>query len=214
MKRSVAFWFSRAAASFFLYASLFLAIGVAASPLPQAAAPLSANELLLALDPDKSEFHWTLDTTLHTVHGNFKFKSGELRLNPASGAASGEILVPATSAESGNEGRNKKMHKDVLESAKFQEILFVVDRVEGKVAPSGPSNVMLHGTMKLHGADHEFGAPVQAEITGDHWKATSKFTIPFLKWGLKNPSTWLLKVKPDVDVELTLTGTVKPVPSP
>lgn len=194
-----------------LAVALFLSTGaLATSPAGRSAASPS-DELLLKLDPEKSEFHWTLDTTLHTVHGTFKFKRGELQLNPQSGSAKGEILVPATSAESGNDGRDKKMHKDVLESAQFQEILFVVDHVEGKVAPSGPSNVMLHGVMKLHGVDHEFGAPIQAEITGDHWKATSKFTIPFLKWGLKNPSNWLLKVKPDVNVELTLTGTVKSV---
>jgi polyisoprenoid-binding protein YceI len=197
---------------FILTAAALLTAHAGLAHAPQSASAASSGELLLTLDADKSEFHWTLDTTLHTVHGTFKFKRGELRLNPASGVAKGEILVPATSADSGNEGRDKKMHKDVLESSQFQEILFTVDRVEGKVAPSGSSNVMLHGTMKLHGVDHEFGAPVQAEITGDHWKATAKFTIPFLKWGLKNPSTWLLKVKPDVDVDLTLTGTLKSAP--
>src|SRR5262249_34352278 len=92
-----------------------LAVIAAASPRVLAqSAPPEGGELLLKLDPDKSEFHWTLDTTLHTVHGTFKFKSGELRINPSSGVASGEILVPATSAESGNDGRDKKMHKDVL----------------------------------------------------------------------------------------------------
>ena len=193
-----------------LVAGLLLSTCILAASDPRLASAPDANDLLLTLDPDKSEFHWTVDTTLHTVHGTFKFKSGELRVNPDTGGAKGEILVPATSADSGNDGRDKKMHKDVLESAKFQEIVFVVDRVEGKVAPSGSSNVMLHGTMKLHGADHEFGAPVQAEITGDHFKATSKFVIPFIKWGLKNPGNWLLKVKPDVNVELSLSGTVKP----
>lgn len=194
-----------------LTAAGFAASGFALAPVaPTQAAANPVGELRLRLDPDKSEFHWTLDTSLHTVHGTFKFKNGELRVNPNSGVASGEILVPATSGESGNDGRDKKMHKDVLESTKYPDILFKVDHVEGKVAPSGASNVMLHGTIILHGKDHEFGAPVQAEITGDHWKATSKFTIPFLKWGLKNPSNWLLKVKPDVDVELTLSGTLQP----
>jgi len=190
-------------------ATLVLIGAAPARDLPQSPPAPEGGELLLKLDPDKSEFHWTLDTTLHTVHGTFKFKSGELRINPNSGVASGEILVPATSAESGNDGRDKKMHKDVLESARYQDILFKVDHVEGKVVPSGASNVLLRGTMTLHGTDHDFGAPVQAEITGDQWKATSKFVIPFIKWGLKNPSNWLLKVKPDVNVELTLTGTLK-----
>jgi polyisoprenoid-binding protein YceI len=193
-----------------LGAGLVLAAGTFAANTPKLLAAAPADDLLLTLDPDKSEFHWTLDTTLHTVHGTFKFKNGELRVNPNSGVARGEIRVPATTAESGNDGRDKKMHKDVLESARYSDISFKVDRVEGKVATSGSSSVMLHGTMTLHGTDHEFGAPVQAEITGERWKATSKFTIPFLKWGLKNPSNWLLKVKPDVDVELTLTGTLKP----
>jgi polyisoprenoid-binding protein YceI len=201
----------RLASLLVLIAAWFLVAGIFVLRAPRALAYPPADELLLTLDPDKSEFHWTLDSTLHTVHGTFKFKRGELRLNPTSGTARGEILVSATSADSGNEGRDKKMHKDVLESAQFQEILFTADRVEGKVAASGPCSVLLHGTMKLHGADHEFGAPVEAEITADHWKATSKFVIPFIKWGLKNPSTWILKVKPDVNVELTMTGTLKAV---
>ena len=194
-----------------LLAFALLAIGAVAAHTPQLRAERPAEELLLTLDPDKSECHWTLGTSLHAVHGTFKFKSGKLRVNPDSGTARGEILVPATSGESGNEGRDKKMHKDVLESAQYQDISFNVDRVEGKLAAKGSSSVLLHGTMKLHGADHEFGAPVQAEITGDHWKATSKFIIPFLKWGLKNPSNWFLKVKPDVEVELTVTGTLQAV---
>ena len=101
------------------------------------------------------------------------------------------------------------MHGDVLESSRFQDIVFKADRVEGKVAASGNSNVLVHGILTLHGAGHEFGVPVQAELTGDHWKATTKFTIPFLQWGLKNPSNWLLKVKPDVNLEIFMTGSLK-----
>jgi polyisoprenoid-binding protein YceI len=186
-----------------------LVVTVLAGQASQSSAPTGGADLLLTLDPDKSELHWTVDSTLHTVHGTFKFKSGQLKVNPNSGVASGEIVVPATSAESGSDGRDKKMHKDVLESSKYQDIVFKVDRVEGKIAPSGSSNVLLHGTMTLHGADHEFGAPVQAEMNGDQWKAKSKFVIPYIKWGLKSPNNFFLKVKPDVDVELTLSGTTK-----
>jgi hypothetical protein len=183
--------------------------GPEATPAAQASTAAKSAELQAALDPDKSELHWTLGTTLHTVHGTFKFKGGEVHLDPNSGTASGEVVVAATSSESGNDDRDKKMHTDVLESPRFQDIIFKADRVEGKVAPSGSSNVMLHGTFNLHGADHEFGIPLQLELTGDRWKGTAKFTIPFLKWGLKNPSNWLLKVKPDVDLEATIAGSLK-----
>jgi polyisoprenoid-binding protein YceI len=189
-----------------------LPIAVGAARSPQAPAAATSSELLLNLDPDKSEIHWTLGSTLHTVHGTFKFKRGELRLNPNSGGASGEIVVAATSGDSGNEGRDKKMHKDVLESSRYQDIVFKPDRVEGKVAASSSSNVLVHGILTLHGTDHDFGVPVQAELSADHWKATAKFTIPFIKWGLKNPSNFLLKVKPDVDLELTMSGSLKGSP--
>ena len=212
VRKEVVFTTARSRALLLLFVVALLAIGGAAARAAQSSAIAAGSELLLGLNADKSEIHWTLDTTLHTVHGTFKFKSGELRLDPNSGKASGTIVVAATSGDSGNEGRDKKMHGEVLESAHYQDIVFKVDRVEGKVAPTGSSSVMLHGVLTLHGAEHEFGLPIQAELTGDHWKATAKFSIPFLKWGLKNPSTWILKVKPDVNLEAEITGTLKPAP--
>jgi polyisoprenoid-binding protein YceI len=185
-------------------------LGVAHAP--PAPASSAGSAMVLVLDPDKSEIHWTLGSTLHTVHGTFQFRSGELRLDPASGKASGEIIVPATGGESGNDGRDKKMLKDVLESSRYQDIVFKPNRVEGKVPSSGTCNVLVHGILTLHGADHEFGVPVQAELSADHWKATAKFTIPFIKWGLKNPGNFFLKVKPEVDLELNMTGTLKSSP--
>src|ERR1700740_2150157 len=102
------------------------------SALPQHAAPQPpASEIVLGLDPAQSKVHWTLGTTVHTVHGTFAFKSGTLHVDPATGTAGGEIAVNATSADSGNDSRDKKMHKDVLESGKYPDVIFRPDRVEG-----------------------------------------------------------------------------------
>ena len=115
----------------------FAMVGPAAllllSALPQHAAPQPpVREIVLRLDPDQSKVHWTLGTTLHTVHGTFAFKNGSFDLDPESGKASGAIVVHATSGDSGNDSRDKKMHKEVLESAQFAEIVFRPDHVEGK----------------------------------------------------------------------------------
>jgi polyisoprenoid-binding protein YceI len=199
----------------FIVCSAFLVViaglgahtSAAGNPLPQANS--SAQAIVLSVDPAQSEIHFTLDTTLHTVHGTFKVKSGEIRVEPASGKASGEIIADATTAESGNDSRDKKMHNDVLESPKYPDIVFHPDRVEGQVARSGASNIQLHGIFTLHGADHEMTVPVQANLDGGHWKGSSKFAIPFLQWGLKNPSNFLLKVKPDVNLDLELAGSLR-----
>jgi hypothetical protein len=106
------------------------------------------------------------------------------------------------------------MHKDILESARFTDIVFRPHRIEGKVAPQGESAVQLHGVFLLHGAEHEFTVPVQANLAADHWSATANFSIPFIDWGLKNPSNWLLKVDHAVTVELDLKGTFQNAASP
>ena len=177
------------------------------SALPQhAAPPPPTNEIVLGLDPAQSKVHWTLGTTLHTVHGTFALKNGTFHLDPATGKSSGEIVVYATSGDSGNDSRDKKMHKEVLESAKFHDVIFRPDRVEGKIAPQGPFTVQVHGIFVLHGSEHELTLPVQAEFAGDHWNGSAKFTVPFIDWGLKNPSSFLLKVNHAVDIELEMKG--------
>jgi len=180
------------------------------SALPQHAAPRPpAGEMVLNLDPAQSKLHWTLGTTLHTVHGTFAFKNGSLRLDLESGKASGEIVVHATSGDSGNDSRDKKMHKDVLESSQFAEIVFRPDHVDGKVLPQGSFVVQVHGVFTLHGSEHQLTVPVQAELTGGHWIGSAKFSVPFIDWGLRNPSTFLLKVDHAVNIELEMKGTLQ-----
>jgi len=129
-------------------------------------------------------------------------------MDPATGKAGGEIVADATSGESGSDSRDKKMHKEVLESERFSEVMFRPDHLEGKVSPRGSSSVQLHGTFVIHGGEHELTVPVQAELNADHWKETAKFSVPYVSWGLKNPSGFLLKVDPVVEIDLELSGSV------
>ena len=183
---------------------------VVLSALPQHAAPQPpANEIVLEIDPSQSKVHWTLESTVHTVHGSFAFKKGNLQLDTSTGKASGEVIVDATSGNSGNDGRDKKMHKDVLESGKYSEIIFRPDHVEGKIAPQGVFTVQVHGVFLLHGREHELTVPVQAAFEGDHWTGTAKFKVPFIDWGLKNPSNFFLRVNHSVEIELELKGSLQ-----
>jgi len=169
----------------------------------------ASSSVSLTLDPAQSSLHWMLDSSLHTVHGTFLLQRGSVQFDPQSGAASGEIVVAATSGESGNESRDKKMHGEILESAKFPEVVFRPDRIVGKIPASGSWTAAIHGVFLLHGAEHELTVPVQGEFAGEHWKGTAKFSVPYIQWGLKNPSNFLLKVKPDVEVELTMSGAMQ-----
>jgi len=184
--------------------------------LSATAAPPRANQsvqesapIVLMLDPSQTKVQWTVDSTLHAVHGTFVVKSGTVHFDPETGKAGGEVIVLATSGDSGNSSRDQRMHKEILETAKFPDAVFRPVQIEGKVTRSGNSDVKLRGVISLHGGEHEIIVPVHAELASDRWKGTAKFDVPYIQWGIKDPSNWLLKVKPVVNVELEMTGVAK-----
>jgi polyisoprenoid-binding protein YceI len=190
-------------------------IGVA-TPIRQAATPeqssqatRAAEQIVLSVDPAKSTVHWSVESSLHTVHGTFHVKRGSMSVDPATGKASGEIVVDATSGETGNNARDRRMHKEILESTQYSEVVFRPDRADGTIVAQGDSSLKLHGIFSLHGADHELDVSTQATLKEDQWKGTAAFEVPYIQWGLKNPSNFLLKVKPVVDVELDLAGSLR-----
>lgn len=185
---------------------LGLFLSAAATPPRQQATQAATSEIVLTLDPAQSKLHWTVGSTLHTVHGTFTLKSGTVHFDPETGKAGGEIVVYAPSGESGNSSRDARMRKEILETAKYPEVVFRPTQVEGKVGQSGASDVRLHGVFSIHGTDHDLTALVHAELMGDRWKGTSQFEVPYVMWGIKDPSNFLLKVKPVVNVELEMSG--------
>jgi polyisoprenoid-binding protein YceI len=196
-----------------LTASAILSVATilfSAAALAQAqTAGVAASEIILTLDPAKSTVHFMVDSTLHTVHGTFALKSGTIHFDPETGKAGGEIVVSAPTGESGNGSRDKRMHTEILETAKYPDVVFHPQRVEGKVGRAGMSDVKLSGVFSIHGSDHDITALVHAELTGDQWHGTSSFEVPYVKWGIKDPSNFLLKVKPVVSVEMEMSGETK-----
>ena len=78
--------------------------------------------------------------------------------------------------------------------------------VEGQVAAVGTSTAQVHGIFAIHGAEHEITIPVRVEMAPGRWTATSHFTVPYVKWGMKNPSTFVLRVDQSVDIEIQASG--------
>jgi polyisoprenoid-binding protein YceI len=159
------------------------------------------QEIVLNADPAGATIQFKLSATLHTVRGNFKLKHGAIRFNPATGKISGEVVVDSASGNSGSDGRDRRMHQEILDSAQYPEIVFAPDRVDGAVAPQGLSQVQVHGVFRIHGASHEIALPVQVRINNGHVSAKTSFTIPYVEWGLKNPSTTFLHVGDKVEIE-------------
>jgi polyisoprenoid-binding protein YceI len=180
-----------------------LLLVLTAAPAP---VPAQMQEVVLDFVPAQTTVHYTVEATLHSVHGSFDLKRGQVHFNPSTGAISGEIVVDATTGQSGNDGRDRKMHTQVLESTRYSEIVFRPDRIEGSIAQQGPSTIQVHGTFSIHGEAHQITVPVEAGLAPNSWTATARFTVPYVKWGLKNPSTFILHVSETVDLEVQASG--------
>ena len=142
------------------------------------------------------------------MHGSFRLKNGSLHFDPSTGAVDGALVVDATSGDSGNHSRDKKMNREVLESAKYPEIAFLPQKFTGHVNAQGASQVAVSGIFRIHGADHPVTLIMPVRITGNELTATTHFEIPYEQWGMKNPSTFVLRVSNKVVIDLTAVGQV------
>ena len=183
----------------------YLAVFVALAALVLAPAG-RAQEVAVQLDPVQTKIEFILGSTLHTVEGTFKLKSGTIRLDPSTGKMSGSIIVDATSGQSGNEGRDRKMHREILESGKYPEIVFTPNQLKGAFNPKGPSKLEVSGQFRLHGQDHDMTLPIDVQPAGRQLQMAAHITIPYIKWGLKNPSTFILRASDKVEVDIHAVG--------
>ena len=172
---------------------------------------VGAQDAMVNFDPATTQVTFTLAATLHTVHGVFKLKSGQIHFDPQTGKAGGAIVLDATSANTDNASRDSKMHAEILESAKFPEITFIPTQVTGPLADllagKGTAQLQLAGIFRLHGQDHAMIIPVSvspasASAASGQFQASTKFDVPYVKWGLKNPSTFVLRVSDTVSLEI------------
>ena len=167
----------------------------------------SAKEIKIEFDPAATKVEYTLGDVLHTVHGTFRLKSGSMHFDPATGVAGGLLVVDAASGDSGNGTRDHKMNKEILESSKYPEATFLPRQVVGQLAMQGNSQVQVQGTFRVHGEDHEITLTVPAQVTGNQVQMQTEFSIPYVRWGMKDPSTFILRV--GKEVVMKISGTEK-----
>lgn len=174
-----------------------------------AAVSARAEQHVLALDPQASKVTFTLKATGHVVEGGLALKSGRIAFDPATGAASGEIAIDLKSAGTGNKTRDQKMHDEVLETKKHPLAVFRAERLRGTVPASGTGQVTLDGMLSLHGSDHKVSLPAKLEVQNGRVKAVAQFQIPYVEWGLDDPSVVMLRVAKEVTVTVRAEGTLE-----
>jgi len=163
------------------------------------------NEMFTA-KPDQSEVAFSLGDVMHSVHGTFHVESGSVLFDVSSPQMSGSVVVAAGSGKSGNDTRDHRMSADVLNVSQFSHATFSPKHMNGSISANGDSTVQVDGVFTLHGTPHDLTVPMQIHIEDENCTAKTHFIIPYVKWGLKDPSTFLLRVSKEVDINITLVG--------
>lgn len=168
------------------------------------------HPVTILFSPADTSIQWTLVDVLHTVHGTFKLQQGTVRFDPETGAAEGMLVVDAKSGFSGNSARDKKMHQNFLESDRYPTITFTPKHVSGDFDLKGDHSVVVDGVFRMHGSDHPLQLHVQVHPEQAGIRADTQFLVPYVQWGIKDPSTFVLRVNKTVDINVEGAATVTP----
>lgn len=158
------------------------------------------------VDPAGSTVKMTLNTTHEVVNGTFNIQAGSIEFDRATPKMSGSVIVLAGSGKTGNNSRDRKMNKDILKVEQHATVSFEPKSYAGAIAPSGDSNIQVTGVFTLLGTPHEITIPLVVHLDGATGTAKAHFVVPYVQWGLKNPSFLIWKAENDVAIDLSLTG--------
>ncbi|HUV70631.1 MAG TPA: YceI family protein [Terracidiphilus sp.] len=167
-----------------------------------------AQHQTFVVNPDASEVKITLKTTHELVNGTFHVQSGSIEFDRSTAQMSGSVVVLAGSGKTGNDSRDKRMNKDILKVEQYATVSFEPKTYTGAIAPSGDSTIKVTGTFTLLGTPHEITVPILVHLDGTSATAKAHFVVPYLQWGLKNPSFLIWKADNDVAIDLNLVGTI------
>ena len=167
-----------------------------------------AQHQTFAVNTDASKIKMTLNTTHEVVNGTFHIQSGSIEFDRSNPKMSGSVAVLAGSGKTGNESRDKKMDKDILKVDQYATVSFAPKTYTGTIAPSGDSTIQLSGVFTLLGNPHGLTIPIQIHMDGSRATAKAQFVVPYVQWGVKNPSFMFWKADNDVAIDLNLVGQV------
>ena len=108
--------------------------------------------------------------------------------------------------QKGNPARDVRMHKSVLESDRYPIISFRPTHVIGKVMSSSDEVVTVEGAFGIHGAEHPLQLRIHIHPEGNAITLQTHFTVPYVDWGMKDPSIFVLRVDKTVDIDIEATA--------
>jgi polyisoprenoid-binding protein YceI len=183
---------------------LFAVLALALSLTPA----VLAQHQTFAVNPAASVVKMTLKTNHEIVNGTFQLQSGTIEFDRGIPRMSGSVVVAAESGKTGNDSRDKKMDNDILKVKQYTTVSFTPKTYTGTIARSGDSSIQVTGVFTLLGTPHDLTIPMEIHLEGSKATVKAQFVVPYVQWGLKNPSFMIWKAEDTVTLDLNLVGTI------
>lgn len=170
-------------------------------------ASVASAEVLSVVPADSTvKFHGS--STLHDFDGTAKLVAGAFDLT----AGHGMVEADATSMNTASEGRDEKMHGEIMVTTTWPRIRFDLTRFEPAAAGAAAGGTA-HGRWTMHGVTREISIPLTFSDVGTppvrHAKAA--FTLDIRRWSIPVPRVVIITVDPQIKVDLDLV--LKPDPA-
>jgi polyisoprenoid-binding protein YceI len=173
------------------------------------ALPALSEQMTFVLDSERSEVRILLGATLHTVPGSAPIGPATLTWDTESGEASGQVVIQSAELDTRIDARNAKMHEIVLKTLEHPEIIFEATGFELRQPGDDEMRFVLRGALTLVGTTQQIEFETHARRRGDDsWKARADLNVPYVEWGLEDPSMPLFGVDKHVAVEVKAIGTL------
>jgi polyisoprenoid-binding protein YceI len=130
--------------------------------------------------------------------------------------ARGWVEAPVATLQTKNDHRDRDL-RGSMEVAKYPTMRFDLERVEARsTAPDGHADVLLHGSLTIHGVKRDVALPAIVARDGDTTHVTSTFPLDLTDYRIGGLTKMLgmLRMKPKIEVHVDLRFVDGPPPLP
>lgn len=178
--------------------------------------PRPPPRTLFKLDAKGSKVGFDGSSSLHDFTGATTALKGEVefRLDAPADAPRAFVEVDARTLDTGNSSRDKDMHHDCLESAKWTTMQFKIESLADlKTESATRFQARARGTFTCHGRERKVEAPFKAELSGAAGlRIEGELRIKMSDFGITPPTALggLIKTHDDVRVWFVLEARSEP----
>ncbi|MCS7082151.1 MAG: YceI family protein [Bacteroidetes bacterium] len=157
----------------------------------------------------------TIVGTNNTLRGSFRFDPQNITGRPAAA----EFIVDAEAFKTGIELRDQHLRENYLETAKYPQIRFTLDRIvsasKNALRDGETAELLIEGTFELHGQRRReqlraritymaASEATRSRLPGNLLRVVAEFPIKYVDYGIQRPQVLLLKLSEVVTINVDM----------